>query len=64
MIQVPAIEATGGLETSCRKPIRSRTGSSVRRETQVFASPLAVAQIRIRSSRSPASSWWTWMVGG
>lgn len=42
--------ATGGAETSWRNPIRRFAGSSTRRDVQFFTSPLAVAQIRIRSS--------------
>jgi hypothetical protein len=64
MIQVPCIEATGGWVTCCRKSILSPTGSSSRREVQALTSPLAMAQIRIRSKSGPCSTWSTWMVGG
>ncbi len=59
MIQVPPMAATGGAETSWRKVMRSASGSRVRREVQFLTSPLAVAQMRMRSSPAPRSTWST-----
>jgi hypothetical protein len=56
--------ATGCVDTSWRKSMRRPSGSRTRREVQFLASPLAVAQTWIRSSRSPRSTCSTWMVGG
>jgi hypothetical protein len=61
---VPPIDATGGLEISCRKLIRIASASSVLREVHVLTSRLAVAQMRSRSSDPWFSSRSTWMLGG
>lgn len=59
MIQVPPIAATGGVLTSWRNSMRSFRGSRTRREVQFLASPLAVAQMRMRSVFPSSSTWST-----